>query len=118
MLSDLPIHYDQRGLTLAKQSEIRGLTAQDSARSAAMKTLWTLFEDMWALHRGVLEESDIEAVHDMRVASRRLRTAMQTFRDCLPKRFYQRHYRRVRELADLLGEVRDRDILIEELEAD
>jgi len=103
---------------MAKASEVRGLSRQDSVHQAAGKILWTRFEDMWALRDAILTDGDIEAVHDMRVASRRLRTAMQTFRPCFGGRSYRVHYRCVRELADLLGEVRDRDVLLEELQGD
>ena len=103
---------------MAKQSEIRGLTPADDTRAAAVKTIWTLFEDMWTFRRDVLADRDIEGVHDMRVASRRLRTAMQTFKPCFGGRRARTHYSTVKRLADLLGEVRDRDVLIQELEGD
>jgi CHAD domain-containing protein len=101
---------------MAKQSEIRGLAPDDDTRDAAVKTIWTLFEDMWAFRRDVLADHDIEGVHDMRVASRRLRTAMQTFKPCFGGRRALTHYKTVKHLADLLGEVRDRDVLVQELE--
>jgi CHAD domain-containing protein len=103
---------------VAKQSEIRGLEPDDGARAAAVKIVWTLFEDMWRLRGDVLEDKDIEAVHDMRVASRRLRTAMQTFRPVFPQKRARRHERAIKSLADALGEVRDRDVLLAELRAD
>lgn len=102
---------------MAKASDVRGLSCDDTLAAAAGKILWTRFEDMWALRAGVIGSLDVEAIHDMRVGSRRLRTAMQTFRPCFFGKAFRRHYRRVRELADLLGEVRDRDVMIEELEA-
>jgi CHAD domain-containing protein len=103
---------------MAKQSEIRGLAPDDDTRDAAVKTIWTLFEDMWAFRHDVLADRDIEGVHDMRVASRRLRTAMQMFKPCFGGRRAQAHYKTVKQLADLLGEVRDRDVLVQELEGD
>ena len=33
----------------------------------------------------VLDVSDIERVHDMRVATRRLRAALEVFRPCFPR---------------------------------
>lgn len=103
---------------MAKPADVRGLSPQDPLREAAGKILWTRFEEMWAQRDKVIPEFDADGVHDMRVASRRLRTAMQTFRPCFPRRSYRAHYRCIRELADLLGEVRDRDVQLEELEAD
>lgn len=103
---------------MAKASEVQGLAPEDELRAAAVKILWTRFEDMWAYRDAVVEDADADVVHDMRVASRRLRTAMQTFRPCFPRKSYKEHYRRVTGLADALGRVRDRDVQIEELKAD
>lgn len=103
---------------MAKGSQVQGLAPSDDIRSAAVKILWTRFEDMWVYRDAVAGGSDADAVHDMRVASRRLRTAMQTFGPCFPRASYKDHYRRVTELADALGRVRDGDVLIEELKAD
>lgn len=103
---------------MAKQSKVRALEPTDSMRQAAVKILWSRFADMWALRSSVAKGEDVEAVHDMRVASRRLRVVMQTFRPCFPKVSYRRHYRCIQQVADLLGEVRDRDVLIEELRGD
>jgi CHAD domain-containing protein len=103
---------------MAKGSDVRGLTADDDLRNAAIKILWTRFEDMWTYHAGVSKDFDADAVHDMRVASRRLRTAMQTFRPCFSRKTFRRHYACIKEVADQLGEVRDRDVLLEELKGD
>jgi exopolyphosphatase/pppGpp-phosphohydrolase len=63
----------------------------------------------------VLKHDDIEAVHKMRVASRRLRAVLDAYASiCEPKPF-KKAYRRVRELADLLGHARDTDVMIENL---
>jgi CHAD domain-containing protein len=103
---------------MAKASEVQGLQAGDELRAAAVKILWTRFEDMWEYRDAVVKEFDADAVHDMRVASRRLRTAMQTFRPCFHRKSYKDHYQRITGLADALGRVRDRDVQLEELRAD
>jgi exopolyphosphatase/pppGpp-phosphohydrolase len=65
----------------------------------------------------VLRHDDIEAVHKMRVASRRLRAVLDAYESiCQPKPF-KKVYRRVKELADLLGRARDTDVMIENLRA-
>jgi CHAD domain-containing protein len=103
---------------VTKGSSVEGLSAEDAVLDAAVKILWTRFEDMWSHHAGVLKDFDDEAVHDMRVASRRLRTAMQTFSACFPRKSFKEHVRCIKALADLLGEVRDRDVLLDELKGD
>lgn len=103
---------------MAKAAEVQGLTADDELRDAAVKILWTRFDEMWNFIDDVVKDFDADAVHDMRVASRRLRTAMQTFRPCFPRKTFKEHYERVRGVADALGEVRDRDVILDELQSD
>ena len=65
---------------------------------------------------GVLDTEDIERVHDMRVATRRLRAALEVFEPCFPAKPHRKALKRVKALADALGERRDRDVSIEFLE--
>ncbi len=64
----------------------------------------------------VREDKDIEAVHDMRVASRRLRTAMQMFEQCLPGSKARSWRKAIRRVTKALGEARDIDVHIEFVE--
>ena len=64
---------------------------------------------------GVLDMTDIEGVHRMRVASRRLRAALEIFEPCFPKKPYKKALRDVKEIADALGERRDHDVAIKAL---
>ncbi len=59
---------------------------------------------------------DSEELHDMRVASRRLRAAMQVFKDALPVRS-KKLRDELKWIAGVLGEVRDLDVQLEQLEA-
>ena len=64
---------------------------------------------------GVLDTRDIERVHDMRVASRRLRAVLEIFAPCFPKSEFKGVLRDVKRLADALGERRDPDVHIDAL---
>jgi CHAD domain-containing protein len=58
-------------------------------------------------------------VHDMRVATRRLRAALEIFADCWVGGMGSEHkavLKEVKALADALGERRDPDVQVEELE--
>jgi CHAD domain-containing protein len=72
-------------------------------------------EELFANTDGVLDASDIERVHDLRVATRRLRAALEFFAPCLQRRAYKQALRRTKQLADALGERRDVDVLLEGL---
>ena len=61
---------------------------------------------------------DIEALHQMRVATRRLRTTLRTHRSVLDRDWANTLREDLRPLAAALGEVRDLDVLIARVEAD
>lgn len=62
---------------------------------------------------GVREGADIEAVHDMRVGSRRLVAAMRVFANCFPESEYRKLLREARGVTRKLGAVRDLGVLID-----
>ncbi len=64
----------------------------------------------------VLKHEDIEAVHKMRVASRRLRAVLDAYASaCDPKKF-KKVYPQVKEIADILGKARDTDVMVANLQ--
>jgi CHAD domain-containing protein len=58
----------------------------------------------------VRQSEDIEAIHRIRVASRRLRTALQLFKDCLPSKKTNLWNNQIRSLTRALGKARDIDV--------
>jgi CHAD domain-containing protein len=101
---------------MAKAREIPELTGAISFREAAAVAVETRAAEVFEHSEGVLDTGDIERVHDMRVATRRLRAAMEIFRPCFPKREFKRALKDVKSLADALGRRRDPDVHIAELE--
>ncbi len=66
---------------------------------------------------GVQFGRDIECVHRMRVASRRLSNGLKIFKDCLPHKRSKTWRDEVRKVLHALGKARDLDIQITELTA-
>ena len=66
---------------------------------------------------GVRAAADIEYVHRMRVATRRMRTALALFSGCFPKQDYKKIQKDVRKVTRALGEARDLDVQLEVIEA-
>lgn len=64
----------------------------------------------------ILRHEEMEAVHRMRVASRRLRATLDAFESCCRPRPFKRVYRRVTEAADVLGAARDADVMLQHLQ--
>jgi len=101
---------------MAKAREIEGFAEAGSFAGAAALAVETRTDELFSFAEGVLDTSDIEGVHDMRVASRRLRAALAIFAPCFPKSEHRAILRDVKGLADALGERRDRDVQIAQLE--
>ncbi len=74
-------------------------------------------EEVFAHAEGVLDTSDIERVHAMRVATRRLRAVLEIFAPCFPRDEHRAVLRDVKALADALGERRDPDVQLEAIES-
>ncbi len=64
---------------------------------------------------GVRAAQDIEHIHRMRVASRRLRSALPIFGPYLASKKFDTWQKTVREITRILGEARDTDVQIEHL---
>lgn len=64
---------------------------------------------------GAMKTSDPEFIHQMRVALRRLRSAMRLFRPALPPDLSATLTPRLRNLANALGRARDWDVTIDEV---
>jgi CHAD domain-containing protein len=61
---------------------------------------------------GVRKGQEIESVHRMRVASRRIRTALDVFEKYIPPKKKSEWFSNLRNLAKSLGETRDTDVQI------
>jgi CHAD domain-containing protein len=102
---------------VAKARDIPGLAADISFREAAALAVGTRADEVWEHEHRAMDTGDIEGVHDMRVATRRLRAAMEIFAECFPKKRHRKALQEVKGLADLLGARRDPDVLIERIQA-
>ena len=101
---------------MAKAKRVKGINCNARAPEGIKLVLVTRFQEMSALHEAAMKWSDPEGVHSMRVASRRLRSALRDFTPYLHKRGLKSTQRQLRSLADALGEVRDQDVAIMALE--
>jgi hypothetical protein len=101
---------------MAKAKPIRGLGPDIPMRDAAACTIEVRAREVFSFADGVLDTTDIERVHDMRVATRRLRAALEVFEVCFPKHEHKRVLRDVKRLADALGARRDPDVALAAVE--
>ncbi|MBX3071393.1 MAG: CHAD domain-containing protein [Thermomicrobiales bacterium] len=71
------------------------------------------WQDVWDAIPVAVAGDDPEGVHDVRVASRRLRAAMDVASDLFPASWYRPLHKMAKRITSELGEVRDRDVQIE-----
>jgi CHAD domain-containing protein len=98
---------------MAQARKIPGLDSEASFRDAAARTVEVRSQEVFSFADGSF---DPERIHDMRVATRRLRAALEIFAVCFPKKEHKALLREVKLLADALGERRDPDVQIMALE--
>lgn len=102
---------------MAKAREVPGLHAELPFSEAAAATVRVRAEELFDAQEGVLDTEDIERVHAMRVATRRLRAALEIYRPYFDPDHYKPVLRDVKALADALGARRDPDVQLEALSA-
>ncbi len=89
------------------------LDCEASFAAAAARVVEVRAEEVFEHAGGVLDVGDVARVHDMRVAIRRLRAALEVFEACFPHKRHRKALKRVKALADALGARRDLDVEIE-----
>jgi CHAD domain-containing protein len=102
---------------MAKAKRIEGLEADSTYRTAIGTIIETRFDEMMRYRAGTILGRDPEQLHDMRVGSRRLRAAMDVATQCFPNKRYRYFHQTIKQLTDVLGGVRDCDVLRETLVA-
>lgn len=81
-----------------------------SYRTFGRRTLAKRFSALLSQIHNARTSNNVDAIHDMRVASRRFHAAAQIFSDCLPAASLRKCERHVRKLRKSAGAVRDCDV--------
>jgi CHAD domain-containing protein len=100
---------------MAKAKDI-ATTPWEPYAGAAARVVRVRADELFRHADGVLDTGDIERVHDMRVATRRLRAVLEVFAPCFPAAVFKSALGDVKALADALGERRDPDVHIAAME--
>lgn len=89
---------------------VADLRADMPLSQAAALILQVKLPEVLHYESGVLRGT-VNAVHDMRIGSKRLREAVRVLKPAIPAKDRARLLPTVEQLNDLLGEVRDRDVM-------
>jgi CHAD domain-containing protein len=92
---------------------VDGVGAHAPLKQAAPAILLAKAEPLFELEAAASGGADMDAVHDMRVASRRLRESMRLLGPLYPPAAFSAWYKRVRRVTRALGPVRDSDVFID-----
>jgi CHAD domain-containing protein len=92
---------------------VPGVDAGTPIATAAPAILIAKGEPFFQLEDAARSGADVDAVHDMRVASRRLREATRLFVPLYPPKASAQWSARVRRVTRALGPVRDADVFVE-----
>jgi CHAD domain-containing protein len=90
-----------------------GLKADDSLAEAGRKVWLYHFAVMLSHEQGTLLGENIEELHDMRVATRRMRSAFDIFGPAFNPKIMKRSQKGLRSIGRVLGQVRDMDVILE-----
>ncbi len=93
-------------------TEIKGVAPDKTLEVCARQIVVGYFREMMSHKTGASDGTNIEFVHDMRVASRRLRAAMDNFAECFDKESFKKYYKQIKTITRTMGAVRDLDVLI------
>lgn len=97
------------------KTAIPTMTEASSFREYGVQVIGERLKKMLSYADAVRKAEDIEALHDMRVASRRLRAAIAVFAPAFRDPEFARFEREMKALTDALGEARDLDVMIDTL---
>ena len=100
---------------MAKPWKIPYLNPNENLKICLRKILRTRNREMFSYEKGTIEGADFEALHNMRVSSRRLQAVLKISRPCFPQKKFRAHDKRVKTLIRSLGQVRDYDVRIDML---
>jgi CHAD domain-containing protein len=100
-------------LTEAKSIKTPGLTRNDTLAEAGRKILRYQFAQMLLNEEGTRLGEDIEALHDMRVATRRMRAALDIYGEAFTSKTTKTLLKGLRATGRRLGKVRDQDVFID-----
>ena len=92
-----------------------GVPSEASYREAMREAIAAQWAAVWKAIPAVIDSDDPDAVHRVRVASRRLRAAMDVAPACFPRKWYRPLHKTAKAITRSLGEVRDRDVLLDAL---
>ena len=93
-----------------KARKVKGLRRSDRLDDAAQRIVAVRLDELFAFMPGAADPAEVEALHDMRIAAKRLRYVLELTAFCFGP-YATKAAKRTKELQDLLGEIHDCDVM-------
>jgi hypothetical protein len=95
-----------------KARRVKGLDPAAPLADNVERIVRVRLDELYSFIPRALDPSEIEALHDMRIAAKRLRYILETTADACFGPYAQTAAKRARQLQDLLGEIHDCDVTL------
>ena len=102
-------------MTLKKKHRIKKIDKNDSFDSVAVIIMNSKLQMVKKQVKKYFKNDSVENLHSMRIAIRRMRYSMELFYNCFDKKLYTNVYEHLRKMQDVVGELRDLDVLEEKI---
>ena len=99
----------------SKKWEIKKLQKKQSFKKSSQIVLENRLKSTIKSIRKYLSDNSAENLHSMRIAIRRMRYGMEIFIECFERKIFLVLYDSIVELQDQSGEVRDLDVLLDNI---
>ncbi len=97
-----------------KARRVRALDPQGTLGDNAQRIVAVRLDEVWSFVPRAFDPAQVEALHDMRIAAKRLRYVLEVTETCFGP-YAREAGKRTKELQDLLGEIHDCDVLVPRL---
>jgi len=96
---------------MARAIRVRGIRPKDSLRENAQKIIPTRLTELLSWRKALLDPTAIQDLHNMRIAAKRLRYALEMFEICFPDA--KPALDQLTEIQESIGDIHDLDVLID-----
>jgi hypothetical protein len=95
-----------------KARRVKGLDPGGPLAENVARIVRVRLDELYSFVPKALDPSEVEALHDMRIAAKRLRYILETTAEACFGRYAMTAAKRARQLQDLLGEIHDCDVTL------
>ena len=95
---------------MAKALPLHAVNPQETLRSNAPLMLHTRLEELYQFAPYIHDPAQVEELHNMRIAAKRLRYTLEIFAPCFSGKDFDKVYTQAKSIQEQIGEIHDRDV--------